>query len=167
MIVYAFGVIYNVLQENPFSTYGESFIILVQNIILVFLLWSYAEPAISAGSAIGVTVVFVALVAGALQTPPEYQAFLSLIGTPLMIMSRIPQIINNFSQGHTGQLAFITVALNFVGALARIFTTLTEVGDDYALLAGFIISVTLNGLLLLQIVMYWSATKKATQKKDD
>ena len=38
-------------------------------------------------------------------------------------VSKLPQVIQNFRQGHTGQLALLTVALSFGGNLARVATT--------------------------------------------
>jgi hypothetical protein len=38
-------------------------------------------------------------------------------------------VFTNFKQGHTGQLAFITLLLNFGGTVARMFTTL-QVGPE-------------------------------------
>lgn len=37
------------------------------------------------------------------------------------------QIITNYQNGHTGQLAATTIMLNYVGATIRIFTTIQEV----------------------------------------
>ena len=36
--------IYNILNGNAFSTYGEALVVLVENIILVFLYWLYVKP---------------------------------------------------------------------------------------------------------------------------
>ena len=34
--------------------------------------------------------------------------------------------MTNYKNGHTGQLAVITWLLNFVGAIARVFTTMQD-----------------------------------------
>jgi mannose-P-dolichol utilization defect protein 1 len=62
----------------------------------------------------------------------------------------VPQIVENAKSGSTGQLAFITVTLNFFGNVARIFTTLTEVPDP-VLLWGVFSSAALNGTLFAQV----------------
>lgn len=41
------SVAYNYLQGNPFSTYGESAFILVQNLVIALLVWKYAEVSMS------------------------------------------------------------------------------------------------------------------------
>lgn len=78
------------------------------------------------------------------------------------------QIVSNFKQGHTGQLAFVTLVLNFGGSVARLFTTLQETGDPVQLL-GFGVAILLNGTLVLQVLLFWGATNKAlavaTKKK--
>ena len=45
------------------------------------------------------------------------------------LCARPPQVIQNQRQRHTGQLAIITCALNVLGNIARVFTTL-QVLDD-------------------------------------
>lgn len=44
---------------------------------------------------------------------------------------RIPQIVMNVRNGHSGQLSAITCGMNTAGCFARMFTTLvlTQVGD--------------------------------------
>jgi hypothetical protein len=63
----------------------------------------------------------------------------------------VPQIAKNARAGSTGQLSFITVTLNFLGNIARIFTTLTEVPDPI-LLWGVFTSTALNGTLFAQVI---------------
>ena len=57
----------------------------------------------------------------------EIMEVLQLMTIPLFSASVVPQIMSNFRGKSTGQLALVSVALSFVGGLARIFTTLTEV----------------------------------------
>ena len=51
----------------------------------------------------------------------------------------------------------MTLVLNFVGSLARFFTTIQETGDVIQLY-GYAISVSLNGILVAQVLWYWSYT---------
>jgi mannose-P-dolichol utilization defect protein 1 len=77
--------------------------------------------------------------------------------------SFISYIISEYSfrirQGHTGQLSAITVFLFFIGSVARVFTTMQEVKDPI-LLWGFVLASALNGLLALQMVIYWNKSVK-------
>ena len=76
-------------------------------------------------------------------------------------IARCPQVYANFAQGHTGQLSIVSTGLNWVGSLARIFTTLTELSDTLKL-AGYVVSASLNLVLIAQMLWYWTATKEAT-----
>ena len=69
----------------------------------------------------------------------------------MLLMSRIPQIIQNFKLKNTGQLSIITTFLTFAGSLARIFTTLQEIGNDYSLLAICFTGAMTSGIILLQV----------------
>lgn len=73
--------------------------------------------------------------------------------------------------GHTGQLSLVTVLLQFGGAAARVATTLSETGDQWVLVEHGL-AASLNGLIFLQILLYWSATEAANaagkaKKTDD
>ena len=147
------NVVYNVLQGNPFSTYGENVFILVQNLVLVFMLWTYMsrESKPSVVTMIGILTFFAAVAFGSLQLPQSMWSLLPLSNLPLVLISRIPQIIQNFKQQSTGQLSGITTFLTFAGSLARVFTTIQEVGWDFSLLTGYFLGIATSGLLLLQV----------------
>ena len=148
------NVVYNVLQGNPFSSYGENVFILVQNLILVFMLWTYmnqkSKPSVV--TMIGILAFFATVAFGGLQLPPSLWSILPLSNLPLVLISRIPQIIQNFKQRSTGQLSGITTFLTFAGSLARVFTTIQEVGWDFSLLTGYFVGIATSGILLLQVV---------------
>ena len=84
----------------------------------------------------------------------------------LMVSSRVPQILTNFQNQSTGQLAFFTFILNFLGGIARLATVLVET-DDFMYQLQFIIGVALNGIIVLQFVLYWNngADGKKVQEK--
>jgi uncharacterized protein with PQ loop repeat len=147
------NVVYNVLQGNPFSSYGENVFILVQNLVLVFMLWTYMSPKVKPSflTMIGILAFFAAVAIGSLKLPPTLWSLLPLSNLPLLLISRIPQIIQNFRFSSTGQLSGITTFLIFAGSLARIFTTIQEVGWDFSLLTGFFLGFGTSGLLLLQV----------------
>ena len=73
------------------------------------------------------------------------------------LLSKLPQIWSNFRQGHTGQLSAFTVFMYFAGTLARVFTTIQEVQDPL-ILWGFLLATLFNGVLALQMVVYWNKT---------
>lgn len=146
-----FAVLYSYRLGYAFTSYGESVMILVQNILLVYLLWVYMKPKPSLSHKIQVVVMFVLAAVFAVYIPQEKLYVLPNINLVLMMYSRVAQIVNNFRQGTTGQLSSITAGLTFLGSLARIFTTLTETGGDLMLMVSFGISTALSGTLLFQV----------------
>jgi mannose-P-dolichol utilization defect protein 1 len=60
----------------------------------------------------------------------------------------------------------ISVFLQFAGCVARIFTSIQETGDRLVI-ASFSVAALLNGIIFLQMFIYWDAGKKkvAEQKK--
>ena len=113
------------LQGNPWSAYGETVIVTVQSLLIVVMLWAYDTPdAVHMATVTG----FLAMVGQVAWNAPEpLQEYVMSSTTILFILSRGWQIAENVQAGSTGQLAFLTLFMNFAGAAARIFTTLQEV----------------------------------------
>jgi len=88
------------------------------------------------------------------------QSMLIASSIPLMLSSRVPQVIANFRNGHTGVLSPVTLFANLLGSTARIFTTIQEAGGDVGMLASFGTSVLMNFVMFSQVVLYRGATKK-------
>jgi len=63
-------------------------------------------------------------------------------------------------QGKTGQASFITNFLQFIGSLARIFTSLKE-GAGMPMVRGFIMGSLLNGTTVAQILFFGKDGRKA------
>lgn len=150
------------LLDHPFSAWGEMFLICVQCAIQCVLYWSLSGkvsiPARVGGSAILVGVTGLVFQRG---LPAEYISILGVFPIVLSVWSRLPQIVLNLKQGHTGQLALITFSLSGLGNLARVFTTLKQTPDDQISLVSMLVSAMLNFMLVAQILVYWSATVKA------
>jgi mannose-P-dolichol utilization defect protein 1 len=43
VILYSNAAFYNILQGNPFTAYGETFMVLIQNMLVVTLIWTYTK----------------------------------------------------------------------------------------------------------------------------
>ena len=175
---YAIAVAYNVRNGYAFSTFGENVFILIQGIIICVLLVVFAEKQAKQSRTLAMMVgapLFLAFVVYlgfycSLSQLAWFQT--STIG--IFACSRVPQIISNFSRKSTGQLAVVTVALNSLGSMARVFTTAMEVKDTLVL-TGMISGATLNAILLAQMIWYWNSkgaaagskagANKASQKK--
>ena len=154
---------YNIVLGYPLSTYGENLVILVQNYIVILLIWKYSSVRPSTIHMLAVPLIFVMMWVGFLVLfPIEYIAVLPMISTVSNIFGRIPQILENMKAGNTGQLSFITFFLNFAGSAARVFTTLQEV-DDNVILGGYVIGAFLNFVLVVQFILYWNSGTSASQ----
>jgi hypothetical protein len=104
---------------------------------------------------LGIIASFIAVAVVSAMLPEDMRSFLPLTNLPLVIASRVPQIIQNFRNGSTGSLSFITTFLIFAGSLARVFTTIQEVGMDPSLLTNFFVGLLTSGVMLLQVPYHY------------
>lgn len=169
---------YNYLESYPFIAWGDVLFVVVQCVILVLLFWLYSHTTsqdengdLKETSRVQIRIwysatwiAFLALIiAGML--PKWIVPFLGLSPVPCSVMARIPQILQNFRQKHTGQLSFLTLCMMFAGNLARVFTTIAQLDDNILLTSNLIAALT-NAVPLLQILYYWSNTKTFKSKPD-
>ncbi|EGP87108.1 unnamed protein product [Zymoseptoria tritici ST99CH_1A5] len=163
---YLVTLVYNVRNQFPFSTYGETALIAVQNVAIAVLVLQYSGR----GAAAAVFVAGLAAAGYALYNEgivdmgmlKYIQAGAGLLG----VASKLPQIVAIAQQGGTGQLSAFAVFNYLAGSLARIFTTLQEV-DDKLILYGFLVGFALNAVLAVQMIYYWnsSSSKDTTSTK--
>lgn len=95
-----------------------------------------------------------ALVAALLTLPMPLVALLQLATLPLSVLSKLPQIRQNYRARSTGQLSAFAVFSQVAGCLARLFTTATETGD-VLVAAAFGMALLLNSVLGAQLWLYW------------
>ena len=109
----------------------------IQNIVLLFLIYKYQKR--SLGRRVVVLVGLVSWLAAAQggHLTAELLSKLFDLNSIILLISRIPQIAQNYRSKSTGQLSFITYLMNFLGTVARVFTTLQEQGGA-AMLRGVI-----------------------------
>lgn len=157
-LTFTIGIAFNTLAGSPLPTYAEQIVILVQNVALVMMVWSYDARPVS--YRVGVATVFAVLVTAAFQCPPDYRQAMFYVTIPLNATSRLSQAWSNFSQGHTGQLALLTATMQLGGSAARVFTSLQE-RVAAVIFHGFWIGTLWNAVLVAQILWYWTATNEA------
>jgi len=154
LLALLFTTSYSIHQGFPFSAWGESFLMSIQDaaLILMFfyfsgsLSWAFIFlPVYLTGSYI--------LCSG--MTPSHILEKLQACCVIIMASSKLLQVIANFRNGHTGQLSAITIFLLFAGSLARIFTTIQET-DDKLFLIQFLTAFALNCTLMGQVAYYWN-----------
>ncbi|KAI8991172.1 hypothetical protein BDF20DRAFT_812141 [Mycotypha africana] len=173
---YVIVLVYNVRHGNPFNTYGEVFFMTLQNIVISYMLFHYhhhnslvdkekkrgghpTATATAAAAAAAATFLWV--------MPDGCMSFCFAAQIPIGLASKIPQMRENHKHQSTGQLSVFAVLSSFFGTVARVFTTWTEIHDDVVMLGGNLIASLLNGVLVLQMAMYWRNTqsKVAMQQK--
>lgn len=163
-VAYIISLSYNVRNGFPFSTFGETALIVGQNLVISVLVLNYTGRA-------GLAAVFVAALAGSVAAlfaenvvDMNTLSYLQGAAGVLGVASKVPQILAIWQQGTTGQLSAFAVFNYLAGSLSRIFTTLQEV-DDKLILYGFVSGFLLNAVLALQMVFYWNAPSEKARGK--
>lgn len=107
---YLISLAYNVRNGFPFSTYGETALILGQNVVITVLVLNYSGRA-------GFAALFVAALAGAVGAlftegllDAKTMGFLQAGAGTLGVASKVPQIVAIWQEGGTGQLSAFTVS---------------------------------------------------------
>ncbi|KAK3398117.1 mannose-P-dolichol utilization defect 1 protein [Sordaria brevicollis] len=155
---------YNVRNGFPFSTFGETALILGQNVIISVLVLKYSGRAGIAALFVAALAVGVASLFSEQLLNMQQLSYLQAGAGVLGVASKVPQIVAILQEGGTGQLSAFAVFNYLAGSLSRIFTTLQEV-DDKLILYGFIAGFALNLVLALQMVYYWNAPSAKARGK--
>lgn len=107
---YLISLAYNVRQSFPFSTYGETALIMVQNVVITVLVLQYSKKKRAAAFfLIGLVVSAAALFSKGIinmKTLSYLQAGAGVLG----VASKLPQITAIWREGGTGQLSAFAVS---------------------------------------------------------
>ena len=158
-IGYIITLAYNVRLRFPFSTYGETVFISIQNVLILLLILHYARKDVYAIGALGAVVALAYPLFDPKLLSYKYLQILQGLSIPLSLASKVPQIVANYQNGSTGQLSAFTVFNYLAGSAARVFTTMTEVNDPF-IFWGFVLAAGLNAVLAAQMVYYWKPIPK-------
>lgn len=163
LVAVTFSGAYGASQGFPFSSYGESVFLALQTAAILVL-----AVGCSRGRGLG-------LLAGAayaaaawallnpLVTPAKVLWYGQAANIPMVLLGKFIQIVANFKNGHTGQLSAITVFLLALGAIARIFTSVQETGDQIVIMT-YVCSSLVNSILALQVMLYWNSSLQKKKK---
>ena len=157
---------YNMRSGFPFSTYGETALIAIQDVVISVLILTYSGKKAQAGAfvaAVG-SAVYALMVSDTLVNDAQMTTLQASAGG-MSIASKLPQILTIWQQGGTGQLSAFAVFNYLFGSLSRIYTTIQEV-DDQLILYGFIAGFVLNAVLAAQVVYYWNSPTTAGHAKE-
>jgi len=158
---YAVNTAYNFRLGHPFSTYGENVFLFMQNCILIKQLLFYSKR-LNTQSAIASAAFFVfcSMILSDSILSIGQMSILQTFSVCIFAIARFPQIRNNYMAKSTGQLAFVTCLLNFLGGIARVFTILREVKDAIVLFAC-LSALTVNTIIIVQFALYDPKRKQA------
>jgi mannose-P-dolichol utilization defect protein 1 len=148
------SIAYHRHNRFPFSTFGEAFFILAQNLLIGFFLIRFARERRFLESS-----AFVVLALGFLfavergAVTDAAMAWVWRFCLLLSIVSKFPQIWETYRAGAKGELSPITSLMTLLGSLARVFTTLREI-PNMAVLAMYLLNMLLNGIIFVQSLVY-------------
>lgn len=158
-LAYSINLFYSFRNPFPFSTYGENLFLTIQNALITCLIVYYSPRSPKRNANLATVSLGMLLTAVFLDIVPKWiLSFLQLSTLPLSIFSKLPQIRQNYRAQSTGQLSAFAVWSQIIGCLARLFTTLQEVGD-WLVLGSFLLALALNGILGCQLWMYRGKTE--------
>lgn len=103
---------YNARSKFPFSTYGESAFIAVQDIIIALLVLAFSGKKFGAGAFLAavIGVVYALMFSGDDIVDGEKMGMLQAGAGVLGVASKVPQIFTIWKEGGTGQLSAFAVS---------------------------------------------------------
>jgi mannose-P-dolichol utilization defect protein 1 len=158
--------VFHAFSRSPFTAWGDALAVLLQDVVLVLLMWHYAETPAPVRAALGAA--FAASCAAAVQAaraarPGQLWPLLAL-STALSLSGALLQVVLNERNKHTGASSFTTQLLLTLGALVRVFTTTQELPGPATLLSA-VLSALVQIALLFQIVFYWGKTARVLRRE--
>lgn len=148
-----FSALYFFRRAFPFASYGETVFIMVQNIILLSLIVFFQRLPRIPAIILGLLYVTTVIALFSPYVPTSVLVILQLSSIPILNLARIPQIILNYNRKETGELSPITLGLQLLGNVARIFTTVAQVRDPL-MFVGICVATCFNATLFGQWIYY-------------
>lgn len=159
-LAFSISLAYNSRRNAPFASYGESALILVQNIFILTLILKYSKKSIMP-LIFAIPLIALFFIQCDVKTLALFQWGSLFIG----IASKLPQIVVIHKSKSTGQLAVVTTFLQLLGSFARVGTTLNDAYDP-AVLSSHISAFMLNLIIFVQFFIYKTAATKQVKKKN-
>jgi mannose-P-dolichol utilization defect protein 1 len=161
---YEIVLVYNTRLYHPFSTYGEVLFMTLQNICIALLIVYYNKN----DSKMKMLYLMGGFWGGFLflqMIPSWLMSILYAAQIPIGLASKVPQIRANYVNQSTGQLSVFAVLNYFIGTAARSFTTYAEL-DDPIMLGGNLLATVLNGILVVQLIIYYEKPVSGTVDRE-
>ena len=138
----------------PLSTFGETIVILVQNLLIAFFV-THFSPKYNVFTWNFFIVACSCLVFSVEKgvVSDQVMNWLWRICLPLSIAYKIPQIWVTYRAKSKGELSTLSCFLTLMGSCGRVFTTLREL-HDWSVLSMYLLNVLLNGTILFESIVY-------------
>lgn len=162
LIACMFTSAYNYANGFPFSTWGETLFIAVQVVILLSLMLYYNNQ-MKYAFAFPPVVAFAVWILSSGVLSMNALTYCQTTALPIMLLSRVSQILTTYKNGTTGQLSFVTAVMNAMGTGARVFTTLNEIKSTL-LLVQSVAMFTVNSVIVFQFFLYWRVSSTKVRK---
>ena len=107
---YLISLAYNVRNAFPFSTYGETALVLVQNVVITVLVLNYSGRASMAALFVAALATCVVTLFSQSILDMQQLRYLQAGAGVLGVASKVPQILAILQEGGTGQLSAFTVS---------------------------------------------------------
>ena len=121
---------YHMQKRFPFSTYGETILILAQNLLISFFVVHFSpkyNPFVWNGFLLVNSLLVFSVKRGVMTD--EVMKVLWTVCLPLSIAYKVPQILHTFKEKSRGELSALSCFLTVLGSCGRVFTTLRELND--------------------------------------
>lgn len=149
------AVAYPVKKGFPVSTYLELLAAFAQSVVILALIAFYQGKLLKASAGIiSLIAVFVAFVK-AKNVPPKLLSAVQIAAMLIANYANVPQIVLSF-QTKSASWSGITALMSVAGCFIRILTTL-QLTKDNLVIAGYMLGLVTNGILLGQVVVYGQA----------
>lgn len=153
---------YGFVSQFPFSSWGEGTFLALQTAIIAALILFYSDSIFkSLLFCISYGCTCYILMSGI--TSHKFLWSLQALNIPILILGKLSQAYTNYKNQSTGQLSAITIFMLFAGSLARIFTSIQETGD-FMMILTYVISSTVNGIIVAQLLYYWNKSDQKLSK---
>lgn len=138
----------------PFSTFGETIMILIQNLMIAFFVTHFEEKynfliwnSFVLSNSCLIFAVEHKLICN------SFMSALWGICLPLSIAYKFPQILHTYRSKCKGELSALSCFLTLMGSCGRVFTTIREINDKSVLIM-YLLNVLLNGTIWIQSLIY-------------
>lgn len=155
---------YGYFKEFPISAYGDSYALFAQTAIVLLLVLMYQKKRCTAVISM-VTMSAACYLMYANMIPESVIIGLNASGLVLAVVSKMNQVIMNFKNSSTGVLSAFQLILQFLGCVARIFTSIQETGD-MQMIVNYLVTSAVNGMLMMQLFIYWNNSGAQKKKKE-